>query len=118
MRQLLDHERPIVEYLFDQAKLQLNIEELYVTPMLDGGMGSLALGANYESRSLGRELAECHFIDADDVPVSVTLNADSNGDPYEVDVWKVNFQPTIRWPTRDQVHLGPPSTSPERPRGR
>lgn len=110
MRQLLDHERPLVEYLFDQANLRLDVSQLEVTPLLDGGMGSLALGRNYEARSLGRTLVECHFVDSDNVPVIVTLNADSSGDPYEIDVWKVDFAPTMRWPSRDQVHLGPPST--------
>jgi hypothetical protein len=118
MRQLFAHERPLVEYLFNAAGLPFNPEVLTVTPMSDGGMGSLALGTGHESRRMGRQVAECHFLDKDQVVVSVTLNVDAAGAPYEVDVWKVNFEPTVEWPASTEIRGGPPNNSFERTRGR
>ena len=111
MRQLLAQERPLVSHLFAAAGLPFDPEALMVTPMSDGGMGSLALGAGYESRKMGRQVAECHFVDKDEVLVSATLNVDSQGEPYEVDMWKVNFEPTVEWPASAAIRSGPPNKS-------
>jgi len=116
MRQLLAHERPLVSHLFGAAGLPSNPDTLVVEPMSDGGMGSLALGLGYTSRRMGRQVAECHFVDKDQVLVSATLNVDSEGMPYEVDMWKVNFEPTVEWPASAQIRSGPPNTSFERTR--
>jgi len=116
MRQLLPHERPLVSHLFAAAGLPFDPDTLVVEPMSDGGMGSLALGNAYTSRRMGRQVAECHFVDKDQVLVSATLNVDQEGMPYEVDMWKVNFAPTIEWPASVQIRSGPPNTSLERTR--
>ena len=116
MRQLLAHELPLVEHLFRVAGFSFSPEALVVTPMPDGGMGSLALGAGYESRRMGRQVAECHFVDKDQVLVSATLIVDTEGAPYELDMWKVNFAPTFEWPTSATIRSGPPNTSFERAR--
>jgi hypothetical protein len=31
------------------------------------------------------------------------LNLDDKGKPLELDVWKVNFEPLLRWPERQQL---------------
>jgi hypothetical protein len=116
MRQLLVQERPLVSHLFAAAGLPFDPESLVVTPMSDGGMGSLALGNSYESRKMGRQVAECHFVDKDEVLVSATLNVDTQGEPYELDMWKVNFEPTVEWPASAAIRSGPPNNSLERTR--
>ena len=111
MRHLLAHERPLVSNLFELAGLRFDPDALIVTPMSDGGMGSLALGTAYESRRLGRQVAEYHFVDKDQVLVIATLNVDKAGDPFEVDMWKVNFEPTIEWPATAEIRSGSPNKS-------
>jgi hypothetical protein len=118
VRQLLSHERPLVEFLFELAGLNVDLDTLLVEPMSDGSMGSLSLGPDRASRKFGRQVAECHFVDDDQVLVSVTLNVDSNGLPFEVDVWKVSFGATVRWPLHNEIVRGPPNKSLERTRGR
>jgi hypothetical protein len=114
MRQLLSQERPLVEYLFGLARMSTDFNTLLVEPMSDGGMGSLALGTDHSSRKFGRQVAECYFVDDDQVPVSVTLNVDENGVPFEVDVWKVSFGATDRWPLHHEIVQGPPNKSLDR----
>lgn len=73
---------------------------LSVVPMSDGKMGSLKLmpiGARADRR-FGKRVSEYTFRDEDDVVVIVSLNVDEEGELYELDIWKTNFQPLIRLP--------------------
>ena len=112
MRALLDRERPLVSYLFELAGLAVDLGRLRVVPMQDGGMGSLAIAPL--GRGYGSSPAACHFRDADGVVVSAELNLDKTGAAFEVDIWKVDFNPTLRWPGRAELHAGLPD-SPSRP---
>jgi len=94
MRNLNSTEIEIITKLLDIAKLEIDINQLLVTPMDDGGMGSLAIGDNYDSRQLGQEIAGYMFNDIDGTPVSAALNVDKQGNLYELDIWKVDFSPT------------------------
>jgi hypothetical protein len=74
---------------------------LRVRDMDDGGMGSLQLaerGHEGDEHLFGRELAAVQFTDVDGVVVIATLYADTNGDPFELDVWKTDFSPLLRIP--------------------
>jgi hypothetical protein len=93
MRKLNSTETEIITKLLDIAKLQIDITQLLVNPMDDGGMGSLAIGENYENRQLGEQIAEYMFKDLDGTPVSAALNVDELGELYELDIWKVDFSP-------------------------
>ena len=111
MRYLLDHERPVVTYLFELSGIPADLDTLIVKPMSDGGMGSLAIAPFDSSRKLGSSPAGCHFYDVDGVPVSVELNLDQDGNPFEIDVWRVDFAPTVGWPSRAEIAPGPPNNS-------
>jgi hypothetical protein len=68
-----------------------------VTELADGGMGSL-LFDNPDvaaDRYYGNRIAELQLKDQDEVPVVVTLIVDQQDQLYELDVWKVDFSPTI-----------------------
>ncbi|HYW12620.1 MAG TPA: hypothetical protein VE871_11715 [Longimicrobium sp.] len=80
---------------------------LRVQEMSDGGMGSLRLSfadGDDGNRSLGEVAAELQFTDADGVEVIASLNADGDGVPFELDVWKSDFSALVRIP--DPVPLG------------
>ncbi len=94
MRKLNSVEIEIITKLLDTANLQIDVTQLLVNPMNDGGMGSLAIGKDYDSREFGEEIAEYMFNDNDGTPVSTTLNVDKQGNLYELDIWKVDFSPT------------------------
>ncbi len=63
--------------------------------MKDGNMGSLRFVSkdNSGERELGITIAEAEFMDEDEVPVMAYLNLDSNGDFFELDLWKADFTP-------------------------
>jgi hypothetical protein len=80
-----------------------------VEEMSDGGMGSLRFpsdtGPDVERR-LGEVLAQGEFADEDGVPVSFTINLDSKGRLFELDVWRVDFEPLKRFPNEsDEVKM-------------
>lgn len=70
--------------------------------MSDGGMGSLrfpdpALGNT--NRRLGDVFAQGEFDDRDGVAVSFAINMDVDGQLFELDLWRVDFEPLKRLPT-------------------
>lgn len=72
-----------------------------VSPMTDGGMGSLRLhfgGRVEQGSAFGRRGAELQFTDADGVEVIASLNLDAKGKPFEMDVWKTDFAPLVQIP--------------------
>lgn len=109
MRELLEREHPLVGYLFELARLPVDLNALRVEPMQDGGMGSLAIAPL--GRSYGSSASECHFYDSDGVVVSANLNLDKAAIPFEIDVFKIDFSPTTRWPKRTDLRAGPPNNS-------
>ena len=111
MRHLLEHERPVVAYLFELAGIPVDLDSLIVRPMLDEGMGSLAIAPFDGSRKLGKSPAECHFYDLDGTPVSVELNLDQHDQPFEIDVWRIDFEPAVGWPLLAELQAGPPNNS-------
>ena len=73
-----------------------------VSELSDGGMGSLELlvrGAAPSGRRFGQRVAELAFKDADGVDVLVSLNLDQSGHPFELDVWKTDLSPVVRFPS-------------------
>lgn len=111
MRHLLEHECPVVAYLFELAGIPVDLDSLIVRSMLDESMGSLAIAPFDSARKLGSSPAECHFYDLDGTPVSAELNLDQHGQPFEIDVWRVDFEPTLGWPLRAELLAGPPNNS-------
>lgn len=79
------------------------LSALGVREMKDGGMGSLELGAADRPVvvTTGRVIpkATIQFVDEDGVPVIATLNANEDGVPFELDVWKTDFSPLKRIPS-------------------
>jgi hypothetical protein len=117
MRALLEHERPLVSFLFELAALSLP-DPLLVESVADGGMGSLAIAPADAARRFGAVAAECHFRDSDNVPVLAALFLDEQAAPLEVDVWKVDFSALARWPAGDELTAGSPNQSLEPTAGR
>ena len=109
-RRATSSELLLISFLVEKASLHLNDnwqENLIVTPMDDGGMGSLVLNLGDDlnsNRRMGSQVSECSFLDEDGVEVLATLNLDENSELFELDVWKVNYEPLIKLPYDDSAY--------------
>lgn len=77
------------------------VDSVLVSPMDDGGMGSLKLTipeVTRPSRQFGRKVAEHEYTDADGVVVLASLYLDQEDLPFELDVWKTDFSPVTGGP--------------------
>lgn len=97
-------EEQLLEHLVAQSSFPIPIDwkdGLTVFPMNDGGMGSLLLfpkGKFIQNRFFGQQVSEFQFIDADGIEVMVSLIIDKQGNLFELDIWKTNFERLIRIP--------------------
>lgn len=109
LRSLREEEAALIMKLvagtqFEDAVLP-RISGARVQDMPDGGMGSIKFHKRSEEQRLGKAIAEGAFRDADGVPVSVTLNLDDGGDLFELDVFKADFSPLVRYPDLDDIEV-------------
>ena len=104
IRKINATERSILEHLIKKSSLQLPNEwyqNLSVQPMDDGGMGSFLIFQDASEigakRKFGKQVSEFEFVDDDGVLVLVSLNIDSQNQPFEVDVWKTDYSPVLNF---------------------
>jgi hypothetical protein len=76
-----------------------------VQDMPDGGMGSIKFQKKTPKTDYEEQIAEGAFWDADGVPVSVTLMVDSAGHLFELDVFKADGSPLVRYPDLDDFEI-------------
>ena len=104
LRNLSDDEANLLKALIKKAKISTAedlFEKIKVKTMDDGGMGSLLLfpdGIEVQGRRIGIRASEIQFKDSDGVPVLVSLNIDNNNKLFEIDSWKMNYQPLLKIP--------------------
>ena len=105
-RHLRSEEKDLIRKALGSS-ISADLDNLKVTDADDGGMGGVRFETDRSPRRIfGSELARLSYVDADGVPVSVTLNSDLNGDLFEIDFWKVDFSPIVVYPTSDQLQIG------------
>jgi hypothetical protein len=109
-RRLTVREREVILALMKGSprhdSLAQKLGEFLVTDMEDGGMGSIKfLYDDAESRDCAYQVAEAAAEDEDGVPISLALHLDQHGDPFELDIWKVDFSPLIRYPCSSDLTI-------------
>ena len=101
-RSLKTEEYQLLENMLKELKnYDFNLENLKVVDMLDGSMGSLYIVNPQkirEERKMDKSIIEKQFYDVDDVPISVCINIDTDGNLFELDIWRVDFNPLINFP--------------------
>lgn len=90
-------EEQLIELLIHKSFLEIPEDwknGLLVCPMNDGEMGSLYLfpqGKIVKKRKFGKQISEFQFTDIDGVEVIASLNVDSDGNLFELDIWENKF---------------------------
>ena len=103
-RKPTNHEVKLITLLLNKSRLSFPddwYKKLLVRQMNDGEMGSLYLfpeGNIIENRRFGKQISEYQFKDSDGVDVIASLNIDDNGELFELDIWKTNFEKLIQLP--------------------
>jgi hypothetical protein len=97
-------EERLLEVLIKKSSVSVPLNwkvGLLAHPMNDGGMGSLYLlpkGKITENRILGEQISDFQFTDVDGIAVIASLYLDSDGDLFELDIWKTDFGKLIKLP--------------------
>lgn len=110
MRTILQREYDLLAGLLGQVGVPHHsvglCQDLQVEELQDGGMGSLRFHhgeITERERRLGAPLIEGQFYDDDGTLVSLAVNLDDQGRLYELDLWKVDFSPTGKFPEPKDV---------------
>ena len=97
-------EERLIEFLLKNSFMDIAKdwkEGLLVRPM-DNGMGdSLYLfpkGKDIANRKFGKRISDFQFTDTDGVEVIASLHIDSDGDLFELDIWKTDNGKLMKLP--------------------
>lgn len=105
MRPLEEKEANLVKCLLKNTNYEhLDLSGRMVEDMEDGGMGSIKFIASDDQQGRSaKQVAELLFEDSDNIPISVSVNVDQYGDLFELDIWRVDFNPVQRYPDCSRV---------------
>jgi len=68
----------------------------------DGGMGSFFL--EYANRGRSEDVAvTAEYVDDDGILTNISLYVDEDGLPTEVEIWKINFESLISYPSHNRL---------------
>lgn len=96
----------LIEILIQKSNVQLSDNwknNLLVRSMQDEKMGSLYLypdGEINDNRQFGEQVGEYQFKDSDDIAVIASLYIDTKGKLLELDIWKTDYSPLIKYPDK------------------
>ncbi|MGN8055125.1 DUF6984 family protein [Pedobacter sp. 22163] len=79
------------------AKIKNELATVFVEEMEDGGMGSLRVVSDKE-RFYSRDIGQAEMLDEDGIPLIISVNIDTDGNFFELDIWKVDFSPLKKIP--------------------
>lgn len=81
------------------SKLNISFPNCVIT-LDDGGMGSFSFfyDKGFQNTLEIIPISEYQFQDRDGIPVLATLYSYSNGQLYELDIWKTDFSPLLSYP--------------------
>jgi len=111
LRDLRDDELAVIKKMISgtavEAQFYKQIAKMQVQDIPDGGMGSIKFynGRPRSALEYGDDIAEAAFQDGDGVPVSITLSVDRAGELFELDVFKADGSPLVRYPDIDDLSM-------------
>ena len=102
IRDLTDQEIILTKHLLSLIPEYENGIPKKAWAMDDGGMESISFDIDGVSE-FGKTLIEAEYKDSDGATVLITLTADKNGNLYELDFWKTDFNKLVEYPTAEKI---------------
>ncbi|EMO89541.1 DUF6984 family protein [Leptospira noguchii] len=84
------------------------LDSILVQELSDGHMGSIRFIQSVcknTNRQFSRKWKEVQFYDDDGVLVLASILLDKNGCAFELEIWKTNFNPLIRFPKKEEISI-------------
>ena len=102
-RLLRQEEKDLVRQLVERTQkgneVLESLHSIKVVDLSDGGMGSVRTGPLNDEKRKAIPIASANYADSDDILISVQINCDESGRLLEIDIWKTDFSPVIRYPS-------------------
>jgi hypothetical protein len=102
-RLLRQEEKDLVRQLVERTRsgkeVLEHLDSIKVFDLSDGGMGSVRTGPLNDEKRKAVPVASANYADSDNVLISVQINFDESGRLLEIDIWKSDFSPVIRYPS-------------------
>jgi hypothetical protein len=99
-RLIKQEEKNLIAYLLEQVSTAKEYRiPNYVSDLDDGGMGSLQLNNGKHFK----DLIQVEYIDLDGQKVIITLTENENRELFDLDFWKVDFEPLKKFPLPEEL---------------
>ncbi len=108
VRPLTDYETILIQRMLAVAAFDgVDLTQLLVEEIGDPGMGGLRFcyPRSCDDAKRNRDLVRMVFPDADGVEVQLVLDVDIEGKLHELDIWKVDNTPVLRWPDVSSIAI-------------
>jgi hypothetical protein len=91
--------RDLVERTRKGNEVLDSLDAIKVVDLSDGGMGSIRTVPLDNQKRKAIPIASANYYDRDDILISVQITCDESGRLFEIDIWKTDFSPVIRYPS-------------------
>lgn len=111
MRRLTENEFAVCAKLISNTrnskKLMSQLETATIDLLPDGGMGSMrfVIFGKEEGRKFGNKVAEAKALDSDGIPLFFSLLVDEEGNLFELEIWRVDFNEIRQFPGASNLEL-------------
>jgi hypothetical protein len=102
-RSLSANELELLKFMLsgkEHEHLLNGVKSLRVTELTDSNMGSIRFVSLLNERRASC-LDRAEFRDVEGSNINVAINADQTGELYEIDIWKYDFTPVIKFPGKN-----------------
>jgi predicted peptidase len=97
MRKFLDCEQRLISLLLSKCEVEfnqnINLSDVYVIDLSDGGMGSLEFLHGRENRDFGAAILDAVAYDIDHRKIFIQLSIDTKGNLYQLDAFTEDYLP-------------------------
>ena len=102
-RFLRQEEKNLVRQLLEQTRrgneVLESLDSIKVHDLADGGMGSVRTLPLDDEKRKAIPIASANYADSDNTLINAQINCDESGRLFEIDIWKADFSPVVRYPS-------------------